>query len=146
MIKASRKIYKASSVARKSARDRHVSWSSDISTGDGHGETMVCECEGVSIAEVKYAIKELHVKNLVDLRRRTRVGMGTCQGELCSCRAAGILGEAHGNPPKAKDDLAIFLQERWTGMCPIAWGETVNEIQFTSWIYEGIYGLKPSGN
>ena len=146
MKKASRKIYKGASVARKSALDRHGSRASEISAADGHEETMVCECEGVSIAEVKYAIKELHVKNLVDLRRRTRVGMGTCQGELCSCRAAGILGEAHGNPTKAKDDLAIFLQERWTGMCPIAWGETVNEIQFTSWIYEGVYGLKPSGN
>ncbi len=146
MTKASRKIYKSPGVASRSAIDRHGSRAKQIASDGGHEETMVCECEGVSIAEVKYAIKDLHVKNLVDLRRRTRVGMGTCQGELCSCRAAGILGEMHGNPTKAKDDLAIFLQERWTGMCPIAWGETVNEIQFTSWIYEGVYGLKPSGN
>jgi len=49
-------------------------------------------------------------------------------------------------PGKAKDDLVNFLQERWKGMSPIAWGETINEIQFTSWIYEGIYGLKPDNN
>jgi glycerol-3-phosphate dehydrogenase len=107
---------------------------------------MVCECEGVSIAEVKYAIKELQVNNLIDLRRRTRVGMGTCQGELCACRAAGLLCDAFGEPGTVKDDLAHFLQERWKGMRPIAWGETINEIQFSSWIYEGIYGLKPHNN
>lgn len=33
--------------------------------------------------EVRYAVEALKVNNLIDLRRRTRVGMGTCQGELC---------------------------------------------------------------
>jgi glycerol-3-phosphate dehydrogenase len=72
--------------------------------------------------------------------------MGTCQGELCACRAAGLLCESTEEAGKAKDDLANFLQERWKGMSPIAWGETINEIQFTSWIYEGIYGLKAENN
>ena len=44
--------------------------------------------------KVNYAVNELDVHNLIDLRRRTRVGMGTCQGN-CACRAAGLLGEAH---------------------------------------------------
>ena len=101
---------------------------------------MVCECEGVSIGEVKYAIKDLHVTNLTDLRRRTRVGMGTCQGELCSCRAAGILAETTKSSEK-EHDLANFLQDRWEGMYPVGWGETINEIQFTSWIYQGLYCL-----
>ncbi|VTR25538.1 Anaerobic glycerol-3-phosphate dehydrogenase subunit A [Serratia fonticola] len=51
----------------------------------------VCECEAVTAGEVRYAVDSLTVNNLVDLRRRTRVGMGTCQGELCACRAAGLL-------------------------------------------------------
>ena len=51
---------------------------------------MVCECEAVTAGEVRYAVDELNVNNLVDLRRRTRVGMGTCQAELCACRAAGL--------------------------------------------------------
>ncbi len=144
--KASQNIYSGSSISQKSAQGRHGSLAHKISKGDNNEDSMVCECEGVSVGEVKYAIKELHVKNLIDLRRRTRVGMGTCQGELCACRAAGLLCDATGEPGKAKDDLAHFLQERWKGMCPIAWGETINEIQFTSWIYEGIYGLKPYNN
>ena len=52
---------------------------------------MVCECEAVTAGEVRYAVDELNVNNLVDLRRRTRVGMGTCQAELCACRAAGLM-------------------------------------------------------
>lgn len=144
--KATHNIYSGPSVVQLSAHDRHGSLAENIPRGDKLDDSMVCECEGVSIGEVKYAINELHVTNLKDLRRRTRVGMGTCQGELCACRAAGLLGEAMNQQSKAKDDMANFLQERWKGMYPIAWGETINEIQFTSWIYEGIYGLKPENN
>jgi len=143
---ATRTIFSGTSIAQKSAVDRHGTLAHHITTGDSLDDSMVCECEGVSIGEVKYAINELHVNNLVDLRRRTRVGMGTCQGELCACRAAGLLGDAMEEPGQAKDDLARFLEERWKGMYPVAWGETINEIQFTSWIYEGIYGLKPENN
>nr|VXZ82221.1 Anaerobic glycerol-3-phosphate dehydrogenase subunit A [Klebsiella pneumoniae] len=40
----------------------------------------VCECEAVTAGEVKYAVENLAVNTLLDLRRRTRIGMGTCQG------------------------------------------------------------------
>ncbi|WP_136799401.1 anaerobic glycerol-3-phosphate dehydrogenase subunit A [Desulfosediminicola ganghwensis] len=143
---ATRKIYSGLRVVHRSAQDRHGSLAPNIASRDEVDDAMVCECEGVSIGEVKYAIKDLHVHNLKDLRRRTRVGMGTCQGELCACRAAGLLGEALEDAGRAKDDLANFLQERWKGMHPIAWGEAINEAQFTSWIYEGIYGLKAENN
>ncbi|MFA8434998.1 MAG: anaerobic glycerol-3-phosphate dehydrogenase subunit A [Marinifilaceae bacterium] len=146
MKNATQKVYSGFSISQKSAQDRHGSLAQNITTGDSHEDSLVCECEGVSVGEVKYAINELHVNNLIDLRRRTRVGMGTCQGELCACRAAGLLCQSMEEPGKAKDDLANFLQERWKGMSPIAWGETINEVQFTSWIYEGIYGLKPDNN
>lgn len=144
--KATKKIYSIPSVVKRSAQDRHGELAKDIATDDAVNDSMVCECEGVSIGEVKYAIEKLHVNNLKDLRRRTRVGMGTCQGELCACRAADILASVTKKPGEAKDDLANFLQGRWQGMNPIAWGETINEIQFTSWIYEGTYGLKPDNN
>ncbi|WP_372640371.1 anaerobic glycerol-3-phosphate dehydrogenase subunit A [Ancylomarina sp.] len=146
MENASQKIYSGLSIAQKSAQDRHGSLAHKASNGGENDDSLVCECEGVSLGEVKYAINELHVNNLIDLRRRTRVGMGTCQGELCACRAAGLLCESLEEAGKAKDDLANFLQERWKGMSPIAWGDTINEVQFTSWIYEGIYGLKAENN
>ncbi len=137
---ATKKTYFEGKTAHKAAKGRHGSLSNQIST-DGYDDSLVCECEEVSVGEVKYAIESLNVTNLVSLRRRTRVGMGTCQGELCACRAAGLLGHAHKCSARAKEDLAHFLQERWKGMYPVAWGETLCETQFTSWIYEGVCGL-----
>ncbi len=125
----------------KAAYGRHGSRSVDVEINDKNDESLVCECEGVSVAEVNYAIEELGASNILNLRRRTRVGMGTCQGELCACRAAGLLSKANGCARSSIEDLAIFMNERWKGMFPVAWGDTLAEAQFTSWIYEGVCGL-----
>ena len=105
--------------------------------------SLVCECEEVSVGEVKYALNELDVNNLVDLRRRTRVGMGTCQGELCACRAAGLMSSEHKYcTSRAKEDLSAFLNERWKGLYPVAWGEALRESEYTQWIYSGVCGME----
>ena len=93
------------------------------------------------MAEVNYAIETLNAKNIINLRRRTRLGMGTCQGELCACRAAGLLAKSNGCARKSIEDLASFMNERWKGMFPVGWGDTLAEAQFTSWVYEGVCGL-----
>ncbi|MBP3426460.1 MAG: anaerobic glycerol-3-phosphate dehydrogenase subunit A [Rikenellaceae bacterium] len=129
------------SIGTRAAEGRHGSMSKKISADSRLDRSLVCECEAVSIGEVDYAIRELRVRNLLNLRRRTRVGMGTCQGELCACRAAGLLGKANGCARKAQEDLAAFLNERWRGMYPVAWNDTLCETQFTSWVYEGVCGL-----
>ena len=125
----------------KAAYGRHGARSANIKSDGKYDESLVCECEGVSIAEVNYAIKTLDAKNITNLRRRTRLGMGTCQGELCACRAAGLLSKANGCAVESIKDLASFMNERWKGMFPVAWGDTLSEAQFTSWIYEGVCGL-----
>lgn len=125
----------------KAAYGRHGSRSVNISISDRRDASLVCECEGVSVAEVNYAIETLNAKNIINLRRRTRLGMGTCQGELCACRAAGLLAKSNGCARKSVEDLASFMNERWKGMFPVAWGDTLAEAQFTSWIYEGVCGL-----
>lgn len=137
-----KKIYSKPNAQRKSAIARHGDMAAQIATEDSLKNSLVCECEEVSIGEVEYALRNLSVNNLVDLRRRTRIGMGTCQGELCACRAAGLMGKkdpvcAH----KAKADLVSFLNERWKGMVPIAWGDTLRECEYTTWVYESVCGL-----
>lgn len=42
----------------------------------------MCECEEVSVGEVEYALNELDVNNLVDLRGATRVGMDDLSGRV----------------------------------------------------------------
>ncbi len=128
---------------RRSSIARHGELAEKLAGNTPVDNSLVCECEEVSIGEVKYALNELDVNNLVDLRRRTRVGMGTCQGELCACRAAGVMsGEGKYCAKRAKEDLASFLNERWKGMAPIAWGDTLRESEYMSWMYEGVCGLK----
>lgn len=134
-------VFKDTGLGAKAAHGRHGSRSVNVGISDKNDKSLVCECEGVSVAEVNYAIEELGASNILNLRRRTRVGMGTCQGELCACRAAGLLSKANGCARRSLEDLSVFMNERWKGMFPVAWGDTLAEAQFTSWIYEGVCGL-----
>jgi glycerol-3-phosphate dehydrogenase len=129
------------SFGERAAIGRHGSLAARIEKDNDIDNALVCECEGVTVGEIKYAVHQLHVHNLVNLRRRTRVGMGTCQGKLCSCRAASLLGEFQHDVKSAQEDLAAFLDERWKGMRPVAWGDTLREAQLTATIYEGLCGL-----
>ena len=113
-----------------------------IATNNVVNNSLVCECEEVSYGEVSYAIDHMDVNNLIDLRRRTRLGMGTCQGEFCACRAIGILAQQKKiKPEKEKEELITFLNERWKGIKPIAWGDSLRESQYASWVYESVCGL-----
>lgn len=123
------------------AINRHGNNAKNIEADDPETRALVCECEQVSVGEVNYAMDKLHVKNLINLRRRTRMGMGTCQGQLCSCRAAGVMCRKLQQPEKVKADLADFVNERWKGTHPVAWGSALQEGQLTSMIYEGLLGL-----
>lgn len=118
---------------------RHGTLSDQIPT-DINDDALVCECENVSVGEIKYAIDKLHVDNLVNLRRRTRLGMGTCQANICACRASAIMSKRFGQVT-ALSDLENFVNERWKGMRPVAWGQTLAEANFMSWIYEDLCGL-----
>ncbi|MCL6330813.1 anaerobic glycerol-3-phosphate dehydrogenase subunit A [Pectobacterium carotovorum subsp. carotovorum] len=130
---------------RGSAIYRHGERAGRMLSGERLDRSLVCECEAVTAGEVRYAVESLQVNNLIDLRRRTRVGMGTCQGELCACRAAGLLcrlGTA--TPEQSLTQLSQFLNERWKGIRLIAWGNALRESEFTSWIYQGLCGLTAS--
>ena len=138
----SKKTWAKPGSAHKATVGRHGNRANLIGLNDEYDASLVCECEEVSVGEVKYAVDQLDVHNLVDLRRRTRVGMGTCQGELCACRAAGLLADAHKCTDRAKADLKNFVNERWKGMYPICWGDTLRESEYSQWVYSGVCGLE----
>ncbi len=135
------KIWESPSTAQKAAAARMGTRASRIRTSDRHDEALICECEEVSVGEINAAIDRLEVTSLTDLRRRTRVGMGTCQGGFCTCRAAALLAKAHGSVEKERADIAAFLQERWKGNFPIGWGDTLREAEYTQWVYKHVLGL-----
>lgn len=129
------------STEQRASLGRHGTMADEISFDDNTADdALVCECEQVSVGEIKYAIEKLHANNLVNVRRRTRMGMGTCQGGICSCRTSAILAKKLGDKA-ALADLKSFVNERWKGMRPVAWGQTLVEANFMAWIYEGVCGL-----
>lgn len=127
------------STSINAAEGRHGQFAKDLKLDTVEDSALICECEEVSIAEAKFAIEKLHVHNLLNLRRRTRVGMGTCQGELCTCRAANFI--CGNNVKKSEEDLLEFINERWKGMRPVAWGQSLSEAQLSAHIYQDLCGL-----
>lgn len=131
----------------QSATYRHGERANKFLTDDAKSQAVICECEMVTGGEIEYAIHELDVHNLVDLRRRTRLGMGPCQGELCTYRAAGLFEEyGHASGNQSSQLLTHFLEERWKGIKPVFWGDALREAEFTYWIYEGLFGASDVPN
>ena len=58
---------------------------------------IVCRCETVTEAEIRNAIRRpVGAKTIDGVKRRTRAGMGRCQGGFCCPRVAEILSEETG--------------------------------------------------
>ena len=115
-------------IARRAAEGRH---GRNIAKMDFSAKSEVlCECEHVTRAEIEYAVKNLDVHNMIDLRRRTRIGMGTCQGTFCMKKVAGVLADTLGCPEREPEFLKEYLIERWKGVVPVAWGDSLREMEY----------------
>jgi glycerol-3-phosphate dehydrogenase len=78
--------------------------------------SRVCVCETVSDTELRFAVRRLFARTLDDLRRRTRMGMGPCQGSTCAPRASAILADELGLDPATADRLMVeFIRNRLRG-------------------------------
>jgi len=95
---------------------------------------LVCECELVTRAELESALDRLGCQELDTLRRELRIGMGPCQAGFCGYRTAGIVHQKFKDAP-ADGGLEAFLEERWRGNRPVAWGQTLRQMAFTRRIY-----------
>ena len=63
---------------------------------------VVCRCEEVTEGEIRAAIRaRVGARTLDGIKRRTRSGMGRCQGGFCTPRLIEILGAELGLPPEA---------------------------------------------
>jgi glycerol-3-phosphate dehydrogenase len=84
------------------------------------GGSMICNCEHVSTGEIRYAIRDLHARSIEDVMRRTRAGMGPCQGSFCAGKIASLMCEdKRKSAEEARKELIKFFQERWNGIVPV---------------------------
>lgn len=80
---------KPKSFSHMSPEERELAYKQDPDYG-----RMVCRCEMVTEAEVRAAIREpVGATNIDGVKRRTRAGMGRCQGGFCAPRVLQILCE-----------------------------------------------------
>ncbi|MGF1776886.1 anaerobic glycerol-3-phosphate dehydrogenase subunit A [Vibrio nomapromontoriensis] len=129
----------------QSAEYRHGAKALEQMDGANDASSIICECEMITSGELNYAIQHLDVRNLIDLRRRTRLGMGPCQGEMCTYRAANLLSCSDNILDKDLNQLLCeFLEERWKGVTPILWGDALREAEFSQWTFEGLMGISRS--
>jgi len=63
-------------------------------------ETIVCRCEEITAGEIRRAIEQ-GTFNLNDIKKRSRTGMGYCQGTNCMPVVAAILAREFGAKPEA---------------------------------------------
>jgi glycerol-3-phosphate dehydrogenase len=68
---------------------------------------VICPCEPVLEAEVRYVIAEEMACTVDDVARRTRLGLGACGGMRCAARCAQILVEERALPPGDGRALAV---------------------------------------
>lgn len=58
---------------------------------------IICRCEEITKGEILEAIREGYT-TVGDIKRRTRAGMGFCQGKTCSRLIQQIVLQETGNP------------------------------------------------
>lgn len=61
-------------------------------------EIYICRCEEITLREVEEAIAEGYT-TLNEIKRRTRAGMGLCQGNTCGKLIARLIAEHTGASP-----------------------------------------------
>jgi glycerol-3-phosphate dehydrogenase len=75
---------------------------------------MICECENITEPEFHWVRNNLEIKLLDDYRRRTRQGMGPCQGQFCYYKLANLeakwTNKVHSQILK---ELKVALLKRW---------------------------------
>lgn len=108
----------------------------DIEKDNKLGE-IVCECENVSRAEINAVAEDSTSHSISDIRRRTRLGMGTCQGTFCTYRAVGTVKSLKKDWTEDTSKLfREFLEARWKGIRPVLWGNQMRDVDLTRGIYE----------
>ena len=58
---------------------------------------LICRCEEVTEEEIRQAVRD-GADTIDSVKRRTRSGMGLCQGHTCSKLIARIISEETGKP------------------------------------------------
>jgi glycerol-3-phosphate dehydrogenase len=126
-------------IARSLLYSRYGGRAASVPRGD---DRLVCTCEQVLRSEVEWVLGSKDVLTLADVMRRTRAGMGYCQGLDCALHVLEMMVEKRGM--RALPLLTDFLGEREKGRPPLA-GEQSRQELLGKHLLNGVYGLGGEG-
>lgn len=112
----------------------------ELTRGRPELKRTICQCEPVLACEAVYCIRNEWASSLTDLRNRTRLGAGPCQGMRCAGRAIAVLAEELSlSGREIQEQLLSFLERRWRGKRPILEGAMVDqeELNQAAYFYTG---------
>ncbi len=100
---------------------------------------VICSCEQVSRSEVTAVLRAGDAITLTDVMRRTRAGMGYCQGSDCSLSVLEIMMDEGGLDPISS--MSEFLRERERGL-EQASGDQLRQELLRRHVLKGVYGME----
>ncbi len=73
---------------------------------------VVCPCEPVTEAEVRFVLRNEFARSVGDVSRRTRLGLGACGGMRCAARCGALVAEECGYDPQEGMRMALRFLHR----------------------------------
>jgi glycerol-3-phosphate dehydrogenase len=68
---------------------------------------VVCPCEPVTEAEIRYVVSTEFARTVDDVARRTRLGLGACGGQRCAARCGRLVASLTGRSPAEGLEMAV---------------------------------------
>ncbi|MGQ4913858.1 MAG: FAD-dependent oxidoreductase [Candidatus Asgardarchaeia archaeon] len=99
-------------------------------------KNLICTCESIMQAEIEYVLKNEWIRDVDDLRRRTRIGFGPCQGTFCSHKILFVLKRRlPTNSMVNVDSLINFWERRWRGIHPVIHSAQLSQLDLNLSIF-----------
>lgn len=100
---------------------------------------ILCECEFVTRAELELALEgviTIPAHTIGDIGRRTRLGLGTCQGNFCGYKAmVAVYEKGIWQGGQAFAELTNFLRDRWKGQKMVPHGKQNQQLALSHQLY-----------
>jgi glycerol-3-phosphate dehydrogenase len=93
-------------------------------------------------AELRYVIRNEWARSLEDLKRRTRLSLGPCQGTRCFMMAAQVLGEELSwKSDQVYHEVKRSMELRWKEKLPVMDGIGLQQEELMAHIYCNVGNL-----
>jgi len=107
---------------------------------------VVCACEPVLEAEIRYVFEHELARTVDDVARRTRLGLGSCGGMRCASRCGAVLARLFGQSPAYGRELARqFLSESVARRLPAAGPQQARQEALGLAVWRAELGMRGAG-